>query len=240
VRFVLFVSVIAALFAGAVYAGGRSLGVWDPYSPLADRAAENRTERAAGAVPRGWREHEVEDADVAISLPRAWRVVPGAALDAGDEELARTNPELAGFVADVAAGDDGALAFAAFDLGATARRLARRDRFATNMNVRVDPATTSLPGLRAGFLQVLERVPGLVPPIRDDRIRLPAGPAIRFRYRVEINTGPGRTAMIAVTQYGLVSRGRQFTLTFMTTSGGQPAYAAVFGRTARTFRLLGA
>ena len=209
------VALLALALAGCGGNGGE---------PAAEPAAETE----------GTKRHTVAEHGFELLLPVDWRPIsPSQALT--EEEL-RTlreeNPGIDRYV-DAVMGPDSPIAFFAFDPDPV-------DGFATNLNVVVLPVgdAVSLDDLAEAAVEELERLPTRTSEVGQDRVELPAGEAVRLRYRQTLNTESGEQEL-ATTQYNLVASETSYILTFTTLPKELERLEPVFQAAAESFRTAG-
>ena len=203
-----FVVVIALLAAVATPAGAQSDGTW----------TRHRGQGFSVGLPSSW-------ADASKDRARLLREVRRLAGD--DPELAATMDRL------LAAGNSNvAVKMIAFDLAPSSLR----SGFATNMNVVRERTDLSLVDWTKAALKALTSMSFVIQPIWSQTLRLPAGKAVRFRYRGRFTLG-GKRVGTAITQYGFVRNGSAIIISYSTLPPLAASYRSTFERSARSFRL---
>jgi hypothetical protein len=183
---------------------------------------------AAAATPRhtpaGFRRHDL-GAGVSLALPVGWQVVGHR--DAGSpgvlQALRRIDPSFAASVSALAQ-PDSPLKLFAFD------RAFWHHRPTTAMFLQ---ATTSKPGpfrrWSATMAAQLRHAPGRVGPVAQERLELPAGTALRARYRTSTDD--------TVTVYAWAGREGVWALVFRAPTPHSAAVEPLFRRAAATLVL---
>lgn len=235
-------AVIAGLLVVGCSAGGGSPGEvsLSPTPEVPTNPAPNPTSTApTQALTEGWTEYQQPEDGFAVALPATWRKV-----DAGPEVhttafTARLEPAAALSALAAAqgrpAGSD--FCFYALDLAPESTGNA----FATNLNVlhRPLPAAMALADFASSNVGELEKEAQVVKPVLQERVQLPAGPAVRLQYRLAVPVAEGPDLQLSLTQLLLVSRQSGYVLTFATLPEQEAHYGDVFQRIAQSLRWLG-
>lgn len=191
------------------------------------------------ALTEGWTEYRQPEDGFAVALPATWRKV-----DAGPQVLTTAFTALPApatalsafaVASDRPAGSD--FCFYALDLAPESTGNA----FATNLNVlhRPVPAAMALADFASGNVAELEKAAQVIKPVLQERVQLPAGPAVRLHYRLTVPVAEGPDLQLSLTQLLLVSRQSGYVLTFATLPEQETHYSDVFQRIAQSLRWLG-
>lgn len=135
----------------------------------------------------------------AITLPDGWESIPvdPAQLQAFLESLP-ADSELRGIVEGQAGAVQQAIKFWAFDV----RPEHTAAGFARNVNIIVQPATSiSLSAIESAAKASLEAIAAIRKPVTSAVVDLPAGPALRLDYILDVVGAGGTTTSVAGTQY---------------------------------------
>jgi len=168
---------------------------------------------------------------ISLGLPSSWKPVDAQHLldSAALQKLEQENPELGRLIA-AATNPSSPVKFFAFDPVV-------RQRFATNVNVVVEPIPTTVTfDLYAAALAAEIRSLHAVSQLRTRRVTLPGGPALRLNYRIRIAAG-GRSFHTSTLQYAFLRGGTQsVVVTYTTLPQLQSRYAATFSTSANSIR----
>lgn len=135
----------------------------------------------------------------AITLPDGWQSIPvdPAQLRAFLETLP-ADSELRGILEDQAGLVQQALKFWAFDV----RPESTDAGFARNVNIIVQPASSiSLSVVESAAKAALESIAAVRKPVTSTLVDLPAGPALRLDYVIDVAGADGTKTAVAGTQY---------------------------------------
>lgn len=187
---------------------------------------------APGAT--GWKQHR--GPGFVVSLPSSWADASAdrARILAESRKLVASDPELSRIIDGLLAAGaaNSALELFAFDLA----RSSLRSGFATNLNVLRESTEKPFAQWRSDSLKALASMSFVRKPIWSETVKLPAGKAVRIRYRARFKLGSG-PLVVSITQYGIVKPGYAYVLTFTTLPTLEPGYRSTFERSARSFRL---
>ncbi len=183
----------------------------------------------------GWTVYQVKADGFALSLPASWRYfdLNPATLEQQFEAALKLNPELQGLLGNlkqqIAAG---VKLFAVDEKGA-------RAGFATNANVSRAPLP---PGATLDVVvnELVRTMPKLLnaQQLTHERVKTGAGDCERFRYKMNIQVGPGQSRLLAVTQFVFIQPGSSYTVTLGTLADQEPQYLATFDKIGQSFRLI--
>jgi len=211
------VLVVLALLLGLAACGGDDGGGDGGGSP----------EPAAGMT-----RHEVKEHGIAIGLPDDWRAVsPGEVLsDKEMQELGGENPSIAPYL-EAVSGPKSPIKFFAFDPDV-------KKGFATNLNIIVAGGAegASLDDLAEAAVAEIEKLPTVTSEIKEDRVDLDAGEAVRLRFQQRFKA-EGSAVEVSTTQYGLIVDGTSYILSFTTLPEQLKAYEDDFGAAMQTFKV---
>jgi hypothetical protein len=212
---------IRVLLVTALVLGAAACGGGDGGGDAASGDAETKT-------------HKIAEHGFQVSLPADWRTIsPSQALSPEEmREIREQNPEISRYL-DAVTGPDSPIKFFAFDPDAV-------DGFATNLNVIVLPVgeAVSLDEPVEAARTELERLPTRTSEVEEERLELPAGEAVRLRYRQTIETDNGKQEL-ATTQYSTVAGGTSYILTFTTLPEQLDELDPLFRASAESFRTTG-
>jgi len=180
---------------------------------------------AAPTAPVGYRLHVDREDGFQIAVPEPWQEVPldPSALD----EAARSNPGLANMVDQARAALNQGGLFLAGDPRPTTG-------FSPRVNlIRLDAPGISLEAIEPTMKAQLELAGATE--VSTDRRSTPAGPAVRGRYTVRVNTPAGVPVTARGAQYFVVAGGTGYVLTV---TAGDAAGLAGLDPIAASFNLL--
>lgn len=187
---------------------------------------------AAASAPAGLVRTQVPGARASIGVPGSWRSIDAKKLlEPGTlARFERDNPSLKPAL-DALARSGTSAVFFAFDPDV-------RNGFATNLNVVVErlPAHVSVGAYGAAARQQISRLPTLVSSVELLSGKLPAGAAVRLRYRLRV-TAAGKTYVVALRQFALVRGLEALVFTYATLPAREGHYASTFEASARSIRL---
>jgi hypothetical protein len=184
----------------------------------------------------GWPLYEVPAEGFALALPPDWRRfdMNPATFEATMDEMLKKNPELKALLANLRQQLASGVKFFGFDDSTLGTG------FATNVNVlrlQVPPGAT-LDTVVADAVRQAESLPTVVKPIHHERVKVAAGEAERFRYKVTIQTPTGQNVSLATTQFILVRGSGSYTVTAVSVSDQEAKYAETFEKIGKSFRFL--
>jgi hypothetical protein len=179
----------------------------------------------ASARTSSWTPHPVSAAGFTVSAPDTW--VDATRLSPKILDEAKQIPALTAF-ADLAKRSK-AVKLVLVDAGATTVA----NHYATNMNVVVVPTLGDLRLLRDASVAQLESTGIVVGNVASGYVTLPAGRAVRLRYRARYTT---TTPVVSLVQYLLIHRGNSVVLTYTTLPKLGTVYGSVFTQSARSLR----
>ncbi len=173
---------------------------------------------------------------LSIELPSTWYdgTNQRAKLLAEVRRVHADDAQLAEMIDNLLAAGDGNLGvrMIAFDVD----RASLESGFATNLNVVRERTSLPLAAWRQAALKALAGMSFVRQPIWSAPVRLPAGKAVRFRYKARF-TVRGKPLDTAITQYGIVRDGAAYVLTYTTLPKLKAGYRPAFERSARSLRL---
>ncbi len=179
---------------------------------------------AVGASP--FERHAVRGQGISLSVPASWVAVDSSLPRATIEKLARENPKLAPYLAQLS-GPNSAAKFLALDP-------AVRSSFATNVNVVVAPTPTlSFAQYRKALVAEIRSFVGSSP-IDDRAVTIGGAKAVRLNYRLTLQVG--RAFTVQTLQYAFPRPGRSVVVTYTTLPADSSRYAATFARSAGSIR----
>lgn len=179
---------------------------------------------ASGTLPAGWATHET--AGFSLALPERWQAFDAETFaEAGVlEQMIEDNPDLEGILQQAQAGvESGQIDFIAMELGPAAA-----DGFAENVNVGTSTYGGSVSALEDAAVSQIEAGLPTATGLESGVTTLPAGEAVRLRYRYPLRTPAGDSFDVVVTQYMVLREGAMYILTFSATGEVAAEYDATF------------
>jgi len=180
----------------------------------------------------GLTNYEVGSAHFEIAVPQAWKAADAERVVASDEFEAAVAeaPTLKPYL-DALREPQGLLKFVAFDPNV-------RKGFATNANVVVEPLAAGMTAEKyeRTTLEQLELVPVVLGEIEHEKVELPAGDALKIRYRLKL-AAAGGTKVVSTLQYVVVAARAAYILTYSALPELAGEYAQTFADSAEGFRL---
>jgi hypothetical protein len=180
---------------------------------------------AAGASADGWTTHRSASGGFAVSTPSTWidmtRLTPQVLAKA------KTVPALQQYITLLRTSKVVKLLVA--DAGATSLA----NRYASNLNVVQAPTVGDLRFQRDATVAGLQSTGVVKGAVHSRYVTLPAGKAVALDYLARFNT---TTPTVALQQFLFVRGGNVTVLTYTTLPKLRGTYAAVFARSARSFR----
>jgi hypothetical protein len=162
---------------------------------------------------------------MSLAVPASWVAVDASLPRAIVERLARENPRLAPFLAQVS-GPASPAKFLALDPVV-------RQGFAANVNVVVTPIPAlTFAQYRGALVAEVRSVAG--PAIDDTVVTIDGVRGVRLGYRLRIRLG--RAFTVQTLQYAFPRRGRSVVVTYTTLPSERSRYAATFARSAASIR----
>ena len=212
---------LASALVGAVLllagCGGESEGVGAP-----------EAQRTTG----GHTTYKVASAGFSVAVPESWRTISADEFSKGGgmEDVLRETPALEPYV-DAFQGANSVLKFVAIDPELS-------EEFATNLNIIVEaiPDGMTNESYEQGLLSQLRSFAGLVGEVETTDVELPAGPATRLDYQLDLEAS-GRQVTTSTLQFAFLLEGTAHILTYTTTPDLGSKYEDAFVESARTFRL---
>jgi hypothetical protein len=209
------VIVLCALLALAACGGGDEAG---------DGAYSKRVEGAQTV-------YEVTEPEFSLGVPTSWTAITHDELaETGAlDRFAKENPAVAPVLEGVLQ-PGSPVKFFALDP-------AVEKGFATNVNVVVQdvPDDLELPELAESSAAELRSL-GVVEGLKTAEVSLPAGQAVKIRFRLRARYGTANRT-VATLQYALLVGGRSYVVTYSTLPELESRYAPAFEESARSLRL---
>lgn len=192
-----------------------------------DEAGEPYSKRDAGDLTV----YELTEPHFSLGVPKSWTAITREELQKTGalDRFGKDNPAIANVLRGVLK-PDSPLKFFALDP-------AVEQGFVTNVNVVVEdvPDDTELHDLARGAGQELAAL-GVARDVKTIRVSLPAGPALKIAYRMDVRYGSA-TRAVATLQYALLEDGWSYVVTYSTLPPLAARYASAFEASARSFRL---
>jgi hypothetical protein len=182
-------------------------------------------------APTGLVRTAVPGAGLTIGIPVSWRSIDARKLldSATLTRFERENPSLKSSL-DALARSGTTASFFAFDPVV-------HNGFATNLNVVVEHLQVhiSVEAYARAAKSQLSKLPSISGPVEVLSGKLPAGPAVRLRYKLRV-TASGKTYVVALRQFALVRGLDALVFTYATLPATVARYAPTFEASARSIR----
>ena len=174
--------------------------------------------------------YELAEPHISLGVPKSWTAITRDELEETGalDRFAKDNPAVATTLRGVLR-PDSPLKFFALDP-------AVEQGFVTNVNVVVQdvPDDMELHDLARSTAQELAGL-GVVRDVKTTRVSLPAGPALRITYEMDVRYG-NVTRAVATLQYAMLEDGSSYVITYSTLPAFAAQYASEFEASARSFR----
>jgi hypothetical protein len=188
---------------------------------------------AGSAAAPVWTTHSLTRAG-SISLPSSWqdftRQTPRLQTAVRREVI--RNPRIGPVLYALTARRSPSLRF----IGADLARPSLRAGFVTNVSLLAQRTRGTLDEWTLANVAALRRARSVAKPVLRSTVLLPAGRAVRLRYRQRVQTGTP-VERVAVTQYAVARNRTIYLLTFTTLPRQLARYLPVFEQSARSLRL---
>jgi hypothetical protein len=175
--------------------------------------------------------YELAEPHFSLGIPKSWTAITRDELQKTGalDRFAADNPAVAATLQGLLR-PDSPLKFFALDPSV-------QQGFVTNVNVVVQdvPDDTELHDLARGTAQELAAL-AVVRGVKTTRVSLPAGPALKTTYHMDVRYGSAMRS-VATLQYAMLADGSSYVVTYSTLPAFSARYASTFQASALSFRL---
>jgi hypothetical protein len=184
----------------------------------------------------GWPLYSVPEEGFALALPSHWRQIDmnPKTFESGFQKTIQQNPQLNDMLGNLRNQVVKGIKFFGFD------ETTMRSGFATNVNVlhlRL-PGQTTLDEAITNNLMELDSLSIVKKPFAHDRVKLVAGDAERFHYKMEMESANEPSRTLDSTQFLYVTGNECYYITMVTSPDKYEKYKSDFNIIGQSFRLI--